>query len=321
LRTWIITHGDGDGVTSAAIALAVFPQANVFFSHPAGLYEDLVDTVKEGDNVIICDIAVSEREVEELRLFLGRLGKRGDVVYIDHHPPPVSGDLKGLPITLVRGEGCAAELTYLFFKDKLSWDMSRVALYGAICDYETDTRFFREALKDWDQRMVFFEAGVLAQGLEGSRGEHDFKRHVVRTLSENRLPSSLSELLLKALIETMSEEEMRRNLPGMIETLAYIAFVVNPRGSIARAAGYVRAISGKTVGIAANKKKGMMVMSLRTNDDRVDLNLVLRKLAPRFGGTGGGHPNAAGARIPENVFRKFLASLDNEVGRILEVSG
>ncbi len=319
--SWIVTHGDGDGVTSGAIALAALKEAEIYFSHPAGLYEDLKEITKKSDNIekiVICDIALCEKEIYNLLKLFEELSKNTEIIYIDHHPEPLTIPLKELPIIVVHEENvCAAELTFKYFEEKVPWDLSRVALYGAICDYLTDTEFFRKTLNDWDQRMIFFEAGVLAQGLEGSRGQYDFKRHIVRHLSENRLPSSLSELLIKALIETLNEEEMRRELPKQIVTLNNIAYVVNPKGSVARAANYVRVISKKIVGIAAEEKKNYMVMSLRTAHPKIDLNSLLRKISVKYNGTGGGHRKAAGARVPKKVFEEFLKELDKEIEIIL----
>ena len=320
MKTWIVTHGDGDGVTSGALALAVYKDAEVFFSHPAGLYEDLLEITKKNSigRVVICDIALCEKRLQDLIRLFEKLGKNIEIIYIDHHPEPLQIPLKELPITVFHSENaCAAELTYKFFEDRLPWDLTRVALYGAICDYITDTEFFKNTLKEWDQRMIFFEAGVLAQGLEGSRGQYDFKRHIVKHLSDNGLPSSLSELLIKALIETMNEEEMRRELYNQIVCMNNIAYVINPRGSVARAANYVRVISKKIVGIAMEEKKGFMVMSLRTAHEKIDLNSLLRKLAVKYNGTGGGHKKAAGARIPKEFLNDFLNELDKEINFIL----
>jgi RecJ-like exonuclease len=70
------------------------------------------------------------------------------------------------------------------------------------------------------------------------------------------------------------------------------------------------------VGISAEyrPKKHVYDMSLRSRDT-VDLNMVLRKVAPKFGGTGGGHASAAGARIPRESFEDFLYELDKTISR------
>jgi RecJ-like exonuclease len=48
----------------------------------------------------------------------------------------------------------------------------------------------------------------------------------------------------------------------------------------------------------------------------VDLNTILRRVAPDYGGTGGGHPFAAGARIPEKELEAFLYHLDDEINKL-----
>ncbi len=54
-------------------------------------------------------------------------------------------------------------------------------------------------------------------------------------------------------------------------------------------------------------------MSLRSRDT-VDLNRLLRRVAPKFGGSGGGHAAAAGTRIPKESFEAFLHELDKVIG-------
>ncbi|HYN44428.1 MAG TPA: DHH family phosphoesterase [Candidatus Limnocylindrales bacterium] len=41
---------------------------------------------------------------------------------------------------------------------------------------------------------------------------------------------------------------------------------------------------------------------------------MLRRVAPDHGGTGGGHPFAAGARIPGKELEAFLYNLDEAIG-------
>ena len=90
--------------------------------------------------------------------------------------------------------------------------MSRVAIYGAISNYLDETPWVKKTLENWDKRTIYFEAGVLSQGLEGARKLYEFKRRVVKHLSENRLPSEMSELIVRALMESVSEEEMRLDI-------------------------------------------------------------------------------------------------------------
>jgi single-stranded-DNA-specific exonuclease len=54
-----------------------------------------------------------------------------------------------------------------------------------------------------------------------------------------------------------------------------------------------RGLTGAEVGVAAEGRGDIYVMSLRSR--RVDLNLFLRSFAKRYSVSGGGRPNAAGA--------------------------
>ena len=60
LMTTIFTHLDGDGVCSAALIKMVkkYSNAQVFFTHPAGLGHDIKGIE---DDLIICDIAQDKR--------------------------------------------------------------------------------------------------------------------------------------------------------------------------------------------------------------------------------------------------------------------
>jgi RecJ-like exonuclease len=62
--------------------------------------------------------------------------------------------------------------------------------------------------------------------------------------------------------------------------------------------------------VAGERRRGIIDMSLRTCDVNIDLNKILRHIAPKLGGSGGGHPSAAGARVPEEKFDEFIRELN-----------
>ncbi len=312
---WLLVHGDSDGVVCGALAYAALGGGHVYFTHPAGLAEDL-RVVRPGDNVFIADVALTGGHLGEVLERLRILASRGHVVYIDHHPLPEGLGPQDVPGAFIHNlDASASELTYKYFRNRLPVEGERLALLGAIGNYLDETPWVKEALKNWDKRAIYFEAGVLAQGLEGSRRMHDFKRHVVRHLAEWRLPSMLGELLVKALVESANEEEMRLYVKSHLHRLRHLAYVIDPPGSVPRAATYARASAGTPVGVAVERRKGLAIMSLRTNHPRINLHRMLSRLAPMFGGTGGGHPHAAGARIPLAKLDEFLDALDRELGQ------
>ena len=317
-RLSIFAHGDSDGVASAAIAVAAlkreYDDIGIYFSHPAGLYDDLNELYNSGSDLIILDIALNESHLSNLLEKFEYISRRNNLVYIDHHPEPLGLRIKDLPGQVFHDiNSSTSELTYRFFEEYLDYDMVRVALYGAISDYLDETSWVKRMLEYWDKRDIYYEAGVLSQGLEGSRRLYDFKRHVVRHLSENRLPSMLSELLVRALIERVNNEELRKWVKKNVIKKNYLAYVIDPPGSLGKAALYSRAIADTLVGVAISKREKIAEMSLRARRNAVDLNVILRKITPRLNGCGGGHSFAAGARVPLDRLEEFLDELESEL--------
>ena len=302
----ILAHGDADGVTSAAIAKHVYRGAEVYFTHPVGLLDDFKEFASGKELVVILDIALDERNLEETVRLLGSSGSR--VVYIDHHP--CSGALerlRGAGVEVFHEEGAStAELAYRFFKPPR--EMSRVAVYGAIGDHMVSTPWYEEMLEEWDIKSLFFEAGVLVLGLEALGRNYEEKRAVVEYLAGNNLPSQNPRLVELAARQSLLNEELRLRVSREARVLGDVAYIVDPGGSLGTAAFYARVEKGVRVGVAVERRKEVCVMSLRSTRD-VDLNALLRRIAVRFGGHGGGHRQAAGARIPCSVLKEFLEEL------------
>jgi len=306
--SWVLAHGDCDGMCSAALVLAARPSSNVFFTKPSKILEDLRG-IRDYERVVICDIAVPETRTEDVLATLRELSSSSrDLLYIDHHPLPEGFVAPDFFIHSTRA--CAAELTYREFRCQIPKDMSRIAIYGAIGDYIDNTELIQLLLLDWDKRTLYFESGLLNQGLDNIRHDYDFKRRVVAELSRNMLPSSDDALARAAIEQTFHEEEMRNEIAKQVKTLGKIAYVLNIKGSLGKAAIYARAETGLKIGIAGEEEGESIDMSLRTTEEGMDLNRVLRRVAPSFGGTGGGHPKAAGATIPADKFQLFIKALD-----------
>lgn len=84
---FIFTHGDTDGLCAGAVALAANPEAQIFFSNPYRLMEDL-NLARRYDIVIVCDISLPENLLTQtLDRFL-EISEKGSLTYIDHNPPP-----------------------------------------------------------------------------------------------------------------------------------------------------------------------------------------------------------------------------------------
>lgn len=327
-KWWILSHGDGDGISSAAISMNVFQNGGieykgVYFTHPAGLSEDL-GIVGKGDSVIITDIALSSGIAREVLNKLSKIEENGgEVIYIDHHPIPSEINKMEIPVEFIHDECCSAsELSYRYLKKKFhveiteSRKLEKIALFGSISDYLDETEWAKSALENWDKRYIYYEAGILSQGLEGMRRQHELKREIVRLLAIGEDPSSISELVVNSIFMSRNEKSLIEFVSKNYKVIGKIAFVEDPPGSVPRAATYARSISGKPIGVAFEKRKGMAIMSIRTSNPSLKVNELAMRIAPTLGGNAGGHPLACGARIPlekiTNFFEAISEALDLE---------
>jgi single-stranded-DNA-specific exonuclease len=309
---WIITHGDTDGICSGAIALSALKGAKVYFSHPAGLADDLQQV--DGD-YIICDIAIPQHFLGEVMKQLRRIEAAGHKgTYIDHHPLPKGFDEEGFPPKLIHSlSSCVAELAYTTFENTLGRDLGRVAIYGAIGDYLDNTYDAIRLLTGWDKRELYLEAGLLIEYIDSIGRNHDLKRQLVQFLSNNHLPSSDEVLVNKAIAEAIKDEWMRKKVKELVKVEGSVAYVLDADWSLSKGAIYARAEAGAQVGMAGETRKDVVEVSLRTPSDTIDLNAILSVLAPTLGGSGGGHAKAAGARVPKEKWLQLITGLNRAI--------
>jgi single-stranded-DNA-specific exonuclease len=312
----VLAHGDGDGICSAALASAFLKKScevSVHFTHPVGLLQDLKMFASPGNTITIVDIAVDELSATELMQVLEEYAGKGLVIYIDHHPLPESFKVPGKVVWIHDNCCSASELAFRYFREGgLDKEFSRVALYGAISDYLDETPWVKRELWKWDRRSVFLEAGIVCQGLEGAKRDYDFKRAVVEHLAKNMPPSQMLELVTRSIKQAEVDEKLRFWVKENVKVFNQVAYVLNPPGSVGKAANYAKIYSNAEVGIAVEERRDVLVMSLRGRGE-CDLNTILRKLSKKLGIHGGGHPAAAGARMPKNSFQKFLEELNQEL--------
>lgn len=309
--TIIFTHGDSDGICSGSIAKSAYPDADVFFTSPVSLNRRL-DMADDYQNIIICDIAVDERTCEDLYHKLDNLASTRELVYIDHHPlPKMCWEGPWFHHSL---QTCAAELTYKVFKSRLSRDIRRIAIYGAIGDFCDNTADIKKWTKDWDKRSLYFQAGTLIQAIQYMGRDYDFKRSLLLPLSRDIIPSEIGKLLGFARAASKLEEELRLRVKSNVRSLNSLAYVIDAEGFLGKSAIYAASYGRRDIGIAAEhrERKGVYDLSLRSRNS-VDMNRLLREVAPMYGGSGGGHSMAAGARIPEDSFESFIAELDRRI--------
>jgi RecJ-like exonuclease len=265
------------------------------------------------ESIVICDIAVDEKTCMQLEKKLADLAEVSKVVYMDHHPLPE----KGYNTNWFYHDTCStSEQAYRIFERKLSRDMRRVAIYGAIGDF-SETTVIRNWERDWDMRTLYFYAGMLIQGITYAGRDYDYKRRIVDALSEEIPPPQIDGLLEAAIIASRKEEEIRILVRQKVVKLRKLAYVVDINGYMSKAAIYAASYGNALVGVSCEYRphKHVYDLSIRLRNGGVDLNTILRRVSLNHGGTGGGHPFAGGARIPGNHLEAFLHDLDDALCR------
>jgi RecJ-like exonuclease len=315
----ILAHGDTDGVCAAAIAKSQFPDAEVWFTRPVRLLRYLNET-EPGTTVMIFDIAINETEKEEIFARMRELARADEVIYVDHHPLPADTLKKDIPATQLAHEVgiSSSELTFRLLIQNQNSDLDRVALWGSIADYCEQTDFVQEKLNKYDRRTIYMEAGLLSQALGEAGRDYDFKRQVVDALARCLPPSEIPELPERALRATKREWEVFEYVKRHVVVEDNIAIVYNlPQGSLGKAALYAMGVTGAAVGVCTRQEDDETDISMRKRANaNVDLNLLLRRITARLGGSGGGHEGAAGATIPSSMLDTFLEIVKREVAPI-----
>jgi len=316
----ILGHGDTDGICAAALVRSSFPDAEIWFTRPVTLPRDLKE-VEPGTTVVICDIAISETQKEELFNRIRELAQRDEVIYIDHHPFPPETLKRDVPATQFAHEigVSTSELAFRIFVQDPSSDLDRVALWGAIGDYCEETDFVRDVLNKYDRRTIYMEAGLLSQALGEAAGDYHYKRDVVIKLSQKVPPTEIPEIVDRAVKATKREWEAYEYVKKHVVRDGNIAIVRDlPSGSLGKAAMHALGVTGADVGICARMGDEEVDMSMRRRAGaRIDLNEMLRHITSRLGGSGGGHEGAAGATVPASVFDTFLETVKKEIAPVI----
>lgn len=305
----VFTHGDCDGICSGAIVKSALPDSTVFFTSPVSLLGELNNMDESYDNIVVCDIAIDEKTCTPLEKKLNELADVSKIVYIDHHPLPENW----YHSDWFYHDNCSAsEQAYRIFERKLNRDMRRVAIYGAIGDF-SQTASVKKWEHDWDIRTLYFYAGALIQGITYAGRDYDYKRRLVEALSEDMPPTRIEGLLEAAIIASGKEEEIRIRVRQKVVKLRNLAYVIDINGYMSKAAIYAASSGDALVGISCEHRphKHVYDLSIRLRNSGVDLNTILRRVTLSHGGTGGGHPFAGGARIPEKELEAFLHDLDD----------
>lgn len=312
MKTMILTHADCDGMCAGAIALARFPDANVFFTKPVSLYHDLQNT--EADRIIITDIALTKRDAPNiLKLF----GEKNEILYFDHHIVPRTIKKqeigKKVKVFIHELDTSSSEIIYRYYQKDIPRERVWIAIYGAIGDYSDDTEFVKERILNWDRRALFFEVSTIVLGIKNDEFEgYDAKRRIVRTLARGENPSDVPGLVKSAKEAVNREFDLYEIIKRKAKVFGNIAYTKDLpsfgfRGPSALFAATTR---GKPLGLYVHTREKYIDITMRARTKKLRLNELAEDAAEAIKGSGGGHPEAAGAKIPVGSFNMFLKNLN-----------
>lgn len=254
----IFTHGDCDGICSGAIVKSALPASEVFFTSPVSLLGELNNLAESYESIVICDIAIDEKTCTQLEKKLNELAENSKVVYIDHHPLPEKWYNKDW---FYHDTCSTSEQAYRIFERKLSRDMRRVAIYGAIGDF-SETAVVKKWERDWDMRTLYFYAGALIQGITYAGRDYDYKRRILDALSEDMPPTRIEGLLEAAIIASRKEEEIRILVRQKVVKLRKLAYVVDINGYMSKSAIYAASYGNALVGVSCEYRAHKHVYDL-----------------------------------------------------------
>jgi single-stranded-DNA-specific exonuclease len=315
MRTTILTHGDCDGICAGAIALSRFPGANVFFTKPVSLLHDLQDI--DSDRIIITDIALTRRDaLKTVRLF----GEKKEILYFDHHTLPRTikkkDIIKNIEVYSHELDTSASELIYRYYQKSIPRERVWAAIYGAIGDYSDDTEFVKERILNWDRRAIFFEVSTIVLGIKNDQFEsYGAKRKIVKTLAMGDNPSDIPGLVMSAKQAVNREFDLYDIIKRKAKTFGKIAYTKDLpsfgfRGPSALFAATAR---DRPLGLYVHARDRYVDITMRSRITKIKLNELAEDAAEAVDGSGGGHAEAAGAKIPIGTFKEFLAKLDSMI--------
>jgi len=279
-------------------------------------YSDLLIETKSitenVDELYICDLSLETPVVNEL----GRISKFSRVIYIDHHP------MRGEVLQALRASGvkilhstemCAGALAYRLLRRELPEDARVLAAYATLSDYPSADQGF--AFTDrFEPQMVAFESTLLSYSVARACDDIKFKNKVVEGLSQLKYPHNIEGVVSLAMQQLQYVIDLIKNTGETVCYSRHVAYVEVSGSTGVVANVLVHAVEKPIVVCYRGYRDGAsQYLSVRTKNSRYDLGALTSRIAGKLGGSGGGHPLAAGAQIPKENLSRFIELMDRAI--------
>jgi RecJ-like exonuclease len=309
MPTASITHGDDvDGLTCGALLIHLFDAVVT----PAN-YDDLEEALgglgKDVDRLFITDLNLREA----LLPLIEGIVAHASVTIIDHHPMEASlaKRLRVLGVEIVHDtRDCASALVYDHFRDKLEIDAARLAAYAAVSDMFEDGPIASRLMDGMDRKFVQHEALMLSAAL-GSDQSDAFKRRLLRELSGYAYPHRIRGVVKSSVDQLEKIVRIKETVRGRARVVGRLAVMeCGDDSSTGEVANIVMDALLVPVGMCWKDQGEMVNISLR-GERRLPEHLgdLVSRVSGKYGGFGGGHARASGAKVPRDRLDAFIEDI------------
>jgi single-stranded DNA-specific DHH superfamily exonuclease len=297
-----------DGLTSGALLKRLFDARII----PAN-YDDLEEALKsvgdDVDHLYITDLNLREALIP----LIEGIRRHATITIIDHHPmeKSLSEALKRLRIEVVHDtRDCASALVYNHFKDKLEIDAARLASYAAVSDMFEDGPIASRLMNGMDRKFVHHEALMLSAALGADQSE-TFKRRLLDELSHYAYPHRIKGVVKASVSQLEKIVRIKETVLTRANRMGRIAVMeCSDDSSTGEVANIIMDALLVDVGMCWKDQGEMVNISLRGERKLPEhLGDLSSKLSKKYGGFGGGHARASGAKVPKDKLDAFIADL------------
>lgn len=324
----VVTRGNVDGIISSALALAVHPRAQVTYVPSTGGAVDRLRRDLSSDLLVLADLGRTPDLVKTLE---AKNDAGQDVLVLDHHPQwttPTGVDPRprhpeGARVDAVEGPS-AASVTLSHFAGRNELQASaRLQGLAAVADIadRCHSPHLDAAVRRWGRETIEVEARTLDFAWRLQVEDDGFRRSAARRLAAGSFPSEIEEVRRRheRVVQEGRWPRALQRARQAIEVRGDVA-VLDARRERPNLLGFgSRALSaaardrGCSLAALVNGDGNEASVSLRAADGAeaadVDLGTFMETFTGEHGVAGGGHPDAAGGRVPRATVPTLLSEL------------
>jgi RecJ-like exonuclease len=305
----LVTRGNVDGIVSAAIFLSVYPNARMSFITSPKAAANIIAMDQTSDEICLVDIAL----VPDVMRAIESSRRAQRFLVVDHHPSTQRDMEKFL---IAYGEGVSAA-NVLYHNLQASQHLKKLVAIADMVEYCATDVVGDVARKHGLQRLDE-ESKVLDFSWRLEIDDDSFRALAARHLSQGAWPSQVDSIrsrYVRVLNEKRWPKALARIRAGMYVREGIGIFHNDDHnrslyGFGTRALVEVAMRRGCDYALMMNQRKDSCSISLRGMlPEGVDLGTFVEGFTRDYGMEGGGHRNAAGARIPVCAGEALIESL------------